>query len=117
MPQVAVRHLRSPGCPRPEVYPVGRSLCGAEESSAEVIKRTPLSKQRDKHIQSVLIEAAKLAPQHSADSAPVYERESRKGNANSATLAVARKLVAYLLAVDRGQRDFVSAVDHNSAVA
>src|SRR5260370_75574 len=37
-------------------------LCGAEKSSAEAIKRTPLSKQRNKHLQSVLIEAAKLAP-------------------------------------------------------
>jgi transposase len=30
----------------------------------------------------------------------------QKGNANCATLAVARKLVAYLMAVDREQRDF-----------
>jgi transposase len=36
----------------------------------------------------------------------LYDTEKRKGNANRATLAVARKLVAYLLAVDRGQRDF-----------
>ena len=32
--------------------------------------------------------------------------EKQKGNANRATLAVARKLVAYLMAVDRGQRNF-----------
>jgi len=31
-------------------------------------------------------------------------KEKQKGNANRATLA--RKLVAYLMAVDRGQRDF-----------
>ena len=37
-------------------------LCGAERSSAETIKRMPISKQRNKHLQSVLIEAAKLAP-------------------------------------------------------
>src|SRR5260370_4561773 len=37
-------------------------LCGAENSSANMIKRTPLSKQRNKHLQSVLIDAAKLAP-------------------------------------------------------
>ncbi|MGB8590933.1 MAG: hypothetical protein WA755_13610 [Candidatus Acidiferrales bacterium] len=36
----------------------------------------------------------------------LYDREKRKGNANRATLAVARKLVAYLMAVDRGQRNF-----------
>ncbi|MGA2483448.1 MAG: hypothetical protein ABSF92_10060 [Candidatus Acidiferrales bacterium] len=39
--------------------------------------------------------------------AMLYDREKQKGNANRATLAVARKLVAYLLAVDRGQRDFL----------
>ena len=31
---------------------------------------------------------------------------TRKSNANRATLAVARKLVAYLMAVDCGQRNF-----------
>ena len=36
----------------------------------------------------------------------LYDKEKHKGNANRATLAVARKLVAYLLAVDRGQRNF-----------
>ena len=30
-------------------------LCGAERSSAETIKRMPISKQRNKHLQSVLI--------------------------------------------------------------
>jgi hypothetical protein len=47
----------------------------------------------------------------------VYETEKQKGNANRATLAAARKLVAYLLAVDRGKRDFVPAEDHRSAAA
>jgi transposase len=37
-------------------------LCGAERSSADITKRTPLSKQRNKHLQTVLIEAAKMAP-------------------------------------------------------
>jgi hypothetical protein len=32
--------------------------------------------------------------------------EKQKGNANRATLAVTRKRVAYLMAVDRGQRNF-----------
>jgi transposase len=36
----------------------------------------------------------------------LYDKEKQKGNANRATLAVARKLVAYLMAVDRGQRNF-----------
>src|SRR5437762_10180233 len=51
--------------------------------------RTPLSKQRNKHIQRVLVEAAKLAPRQDHDLALVYEREKQKGNANRATLAVA----------------------------
>src|SRR5260370_34359452 len=81
-------------------------LCGAEQSSANIIKRTPLSKQRNKHLQTMLIEAAKMAPRNSPDLAMLYDREKQKGNANRATLAVARKLVGYLLAVDRGPRNF-----------
>ena len=40
-------------------------LCGDEKSSADKVLRTPLSKQRNKHIQHVLVEAAKLAPRQS----------------------------------------------------
>jgi Transposase IS116/IS110/IS902 family len=76
-------------------------LCGEEKSSADKLMRTPLSKQRNKHIQRVLVEAAKLAPRQGHDLALVEETEKQKGNANRATLAVARKMVAYLLAVDR----------------
>jgi len=32
--------------------------CGAEQSSGEYVKRTPISKQRNKHLQCVLVEAA-----------------------------------------------------------
>jgi transposase len=92
-------------------------LCGAEKSSADIIKRTPLSKQRNKHLQAVLVEAAKLAPRLNPDLALVYDTEKQKGNANRATLAVARKLVAYLLAVDRGARDFVVAENHTLTAA
>jgi transposase len=92
-------------------------LCGAEKSSADKIVRTPISKQRNKHIQSVLVEAAKLAPRQDPDLALVYERERQKGNTNRATLAVARKIVAYLLAVDREKRDFVPVEEHRSAAA
>src|SRR6202521_4027689 len=73
-------------------------LCSAEKSSAEVMKRTPLSKQRNKHLQCILIEAAKMAPRYSPALALVYDQEKQRGNANRATLAVARKLVAYLVA-------------------
>jgi len=81
-------------------------LCGAEDSSAGKTKRTPISKQRNKHLQTVLIEAAKLAPRLHADLALVHTKELEKGNHNRATLAVARKLVAYLLAVDRRKIGF-----------
>jgi len=82
-------------------------LCGDQQSSADRISRTPLSKQRNKHLQTTLIEAAKMAPRYSPTLALLYDKEREKGNANRATLAVARKLVAYLMAVDRGQTHFL----------
>jgi hypothetical protein len=54
----------------------------------------------------MLIEAAKLAPRWNPELAAVYEREKERGNRNRATLAVARKLVAYLMAVDKSGRPF-----------
>lgn len=82
-------------------------LCGDQRSSADHTQRTPLSKQRNKHLQTTLIEAAQMAPRYSPTLAQLYDKERQKGNANRATLAVARKLVAYLLAVDRGQMHFL----------
>ena len=81
-------------------------LCSGENSSAGIQKRSPISKQRNKHLQTVLIEAAKLAPRWNCDLALLYEKEKQRGNRNRATLAVARKLVAYLLAVDRREKPF-----------
>src|SRR5271155_1040831 len=91
-------------------------LCGAEKSSGNTVQRTPLSKQRNKHLQTTLIEAAKMAPRYSPTLALLYDREKQRGNANRATLAVARKLVAYLVAVDRGQTPFL-VVDHEVCAA
>lgn len=82
-------------------------LCGAEINSAGKPQRTPLSKQRNKHLQTVLIEAAKLAPRYNPELAELQARERRRGNPNQATLAVARKLVAWLLAVDRRTTGFL----------
>jgi transposase len=82
-------------------------LCGAEQSSAGKSQRTPISKQRNKHLQTTLIEAAKVAPRWHPEFALLYDREKQKGNRNRATLAIARKLVSYLLAVDRGNRVFL----------
>ena len=92
-------------------------LCGAEKSSADKMMRTPISKQRNKHLQSVLIEAAKLATRYSPELAVVYDKERLRGNPNRATLAVARKLVAYLLAVERRQQSFVAAEELRPSVA
>jgi transposase len=82
-------------------------LCGAEKSSADKVMRTPISKQRNKHIQQVLVEAAKLAPRLSHELALIHEKEKQKGNRNRATLAVARKMVAWMVAVERRKQIFV----------
>jgi transposase len=92
-------------------------LCSAEKSSADVLKRSPLSKQRNRHLQTVLIEAAKMAPRNSPALALLYDREKRKHNPNRATLAVARKLVAYLVAVDRRQTDFLVVENQSRSAA
>ena len=76
-------------------------LCSAQRESAGKNHRGPLSKKRNKHLQTMLIEAAKLAPKWNPYLAALHEKELVKGNRNRATLAVARKLVEYLLAVDR----------------
>ncbi len=81
-------------------------LCAAQKQSAGKDQRGPLSKQRNKHLQCMLIEAAKLAPRHNETLRQLYEHEFARGPRNRATVAVARKLVAYLLAVDRRERDF-----------
>ena len=38
-----------------------------------------------------------MAPRYSQTPALLYDREKQKGNANRATLAVSRELVAYLV--------------------
>jgi transposase len=85
------------------------SYCGltsALVSSADKQQRGPISKQRNAHLQTVLIEAAKLAPRWNPQLAALHERELNCGHRNRATLEVARKLVAYLLAVDKSGKPF-----------
>jgi transposase len=85
------------------------SYCGltsALDSSADKQKRGPISKQRNPHLQTVLIEAAKLAPRWNRQLAELHEQELKRGHRNRATLEVARKLVAYLLAVDKSGKPF-----------
>ena len=69
-------------------------------------QRGPLSKQRNAWLQTALIEAAKLAPRWNPQLAEVYQRELERGHRNRATLQVARKLVAYLMAVDKSGQPF-----------
>src|SRR5208283_2159149 len=92
-------------------------LCGAEKRSADKVVRTPISKQRNKHIQQVLVEAAKLAPRYSHELSLIYEKEKQRGNRNRATLAVARKMVAWMVAVERRKQDFVPAEERGGTVA
>lgn len=85
------------------------SYCGltaALKSSAGKQKRGPISKQRNHWLQSTLIEAAKLAPRWNPQLAALHARELERGQRNRATLAVARKLVTYLLAVDKSGQNF-----------
>jgi transposase len=86
------------------------SYCGltsAQRQSAGKEQRGPISKQRNQHLQTILIEAAKLAPRHNPQLAAVHDRERQAGgDCNQATLAVARKLVAYLMAVDKSGKPF-----------
>jgi transposase len=85
------------------------SYCGltaALKSSAGKQQRGPISKQRNHWLQTTLIEAAKLAPRWNPQLAALHARELERGHRNRATLAVARKLVAYLLAVDKSGQAF-----------
>jgi hypothetical protein len=59
-------------------------LCRAEDSSAGTAKRTPISKQRNRHLQTVLVEAAHLAPRLNPDLALLYGKEPQKGSRNRA---------------------------------
>ncbi len=82
-------------------------LCSGRNESAGKNKRAPLSKQRNPHLQTILIEAAKLAPTHNAQLAQAHAAALKRGyNRNRATCAVARKLVSYLMAVDKSGRPY-----------
>jgi len=63
----------------------------------------------------MLIEAAKLAPRWNEQLAILHDRELKKGNRNRATLAVARKLIAYMMAVDKRQADFKPSAETQAA--
>jgi transposase len=81
-------------------------LCSGQHESAGKEQRGPISKKRNKHLQTKLVEAAKLAPHWNEQLALLHEKELARGNKNRATLVVARKLVEFMLAVDRRETDF-----------
>jgi transposase len=55
-------------------------LCGAQRESACKEHRSPISKKRNKHLQTILVEAAKITPLWNPQLATVYQRELKKSN-------------------------------------
>lgn len=90
-------------------------LCSAQKESGGKEQRGPISKKRNKHLQTVLIEAAKLAPRWNEQLAEIHAKELTKGNRNRATLAIARRLVAYMVAVEKRKTVFEPMVTANAA--
>jgi transposase len=81
------------------------SYCGltsALNESAGRTKRGPLSKKRNPHLQSALIECAKLAPLFNERLRAERQKALDAGkDYNCATIQVARRLMRWLLAADR----------------
>lgn len=85
------------------------SYCGLvspHQESAGKQYRQPLSKKRNPHLQRVLIEAAHLAPRYHPALRQLYDKVEREVHAGAAVLDVARKLVSYLMAVDKSKQPF-----------
>ena len=95
-------------------------LCSAQRESAGKEQRGPISKKRNKHLQTTLIEAAKLAPRWNPQLAVLHDKELQRGNRNRATavltaLAVARLLLEFMLAVDRRGTPFTAEMPRRAA--
>jgi hypothetical protein len=109
------RHPRRPQHCRPGALQSSAGLlCGnaADSRTAPLLRYRSLvvseavRMKRNRWLQTTLIEAAKLAPRWNPQLAALHARELERGHRNRATLAVARKLVAYLLAVDKSGQSF-----------
>jgi transposase len=85
-------------------------LCAAQRESGGHETRGPLSKKRNKHLQWVLVEASKVAVHRlqEPELRALYERTAAGSHKNTATIAVARELVKWLLAVDKRGSPFVA---------
>lgn len=86
-------------------------LCSGQNQSGDQEKRGPLSKQRNKRLQWVLIEAAKVAVHRVKDPTlvTIYQETAARKNKNAATVAAARQMVKWLMAVDKRGTAFVVA--------
>lgn len=84
-------------------------LCQGRNSSAGAEKSGPISKMRNKRLQWVLVEAAKAAifKKKSKRLTEIYESVRSGKHHNAATIAVARQLVKWLLAVDKRGTSFI----------
>jgi len=85
------------------------SYCGlvsADNESAGKNKSGPLSKIRNPELQHILIEISHLAPKLYWRFDELYRKKSQQVHGNAATVEVARKMVAYLMAVDRSGQPF-----------
>jgi transposase len=89
-------------------------LCSAEKSSADKVMRMPISKQRNKHIQQVLVEAAKTGTAiQSPELALLRERERQRGNGIGPRSQWPGRWWRYMLAVERRNR--ISCLPKSSA--
>jgi transposase len=87
------------------------SYCGLVAGLAESAGkqyRQPLSNKRNAHLQTVLVEVAHLAPRYDPALQALYERTRQRRHSGAAAIAVARKLVSWLLAVDKSGQPFQS---------
>lgn len=85
------------------------SYCGlvsAQNESAGKDKGGPLSKVRNKDLQHMLIEVGHLAPRIPGKLCDTYRKVQPERGSSAAAVAVARKLVSYLMAVDRSGQPF-----------
>lgn len=90
-------------------------LCAAQRESAGIQKRGPVSKQRNRFLQSTLVEAAHMATYYNETLRAIHAAALRKGHKHRATLEVARRLVRYLLAIDRQHFEELGAASTTSA--
>jgi transposase len=85
------------------------SYCGlvsANNETAGKEKGGPLSKVRNRYLQHVLIEVGHIAPRLYWKYEEIYRKKAQERDANVAAIEVARKMVAFLLAVDRSGKPF-----------